>query len=61
MYRYVGIGVGLPLIALSYRVGMFEGDFVGGVVVGRKDDLFVGVDEGIKVVGVVGAVVGDSV
>jgi len=61
VYRYVGVGVGLPLIALSYRVGMLEGDFVGGVVVGRKGDLFVGVDEGIKVVGVVGAVVGDSV
>ena len=61
MYRYVGVGVGLSLIALSYIVGMLEGDFVGGVVVGRKDDLLVGVDEGIKVVGVVGAVVGDSV
>ena len=48
------------MIALSYIVGMLEGDFVGGVVVGRKDDLLVGVDEGIKVVGV-GAVVGDSV
>ena len=53
--------MGLSLIALSYIVGMLEGDFVGGVVVGRKDDLLVGVDEGIKVVGVVGAVVGDSV
>ncbi len=55
---------------------MLEGDFVGDAVVGRKDGLFVGVDEGIKVVGVgegikvvgksvglavVGAVVGDPV
>ena len=46
---------------------MLEGAFVGSVAVGREDDMFVGVDEGIKVVGksvglgVVGAVVGDSV
>ena len=46
---------------------MLEGDFVGDAAVGRKDGLFVGVGEGIKVVGksvglaVVGGVVGDPV
>ena len=46
----------------SFAVGATEGDTVGAIVVGLRDGIFVGVDEGIKVVGMtegdtVGAIV----
>ena len=48
----VGFPVGAATTVLSTLVvGTTVGDIVGAVVVGLRDDIFVGLDEGTKVVG----------